>query len=204
MSALNRAVQTSEDGITRDLIQTDAAINPGNSGGALLNMDGEVVGINSAKYSDTSVEGMGYAIPISAVKDIINDLMNVKTRTEVAENRQGYLGIQALTIDQAYANTFGMPQGVYVYKITEGGAASKSDLKEKDIITKFDGSTVRSMEDLQQMLTYYEGGDTITLTVQRLEDGQYVEREVQITLDFRPADDAVNSGNAQNSGNSQN
>ena len=204
VSALDRAVQTSEDGITRDLIQTDAAINPGNSGGALLNMDGEVVGINSAKYSDTSVEGMGYAIPISAVKDIINDLMNVKTRTEVAENRQGYLGIQALTIDQAYANTFGMPQGVYVYKITEGGAASKSDLKEKDIITKFDGSTVRSMEDLQQMLTYYEGGDTITLTVQRLEDGQYVEREVQITLDFRPADDAVNSGNAQNSGNSQN
>ena len=204
VSALDRAVQTSEDGITRDLIQTDAAINPGNSGGALLNMDGEVVGINSAKYSDTSVEGMGYAIPISAVKDIINDLMNVKTRTEVAENRQGYLGIQALTIDQAYANTFGMPQGVYVYKITEGGAASKSDLKEKDIITKFDGSTVRSMEDLQQMLTYYEGGDTITLTVQRLEDGQYVEKEVQITLDFRPADDAVNSGNAQNSGNSQN
>ncbi|HIZ80177.1 MAG TPA: trypsin-like peptidase domain-containing protein [Candidatus Lachnoclostridium stercorigallinarum] len=198
ISALNREVHTSDDNITRNLLQTDAAINPGNSGGALLNMNGEVIGINSAKYSDTSVEGMGYAIPISAVKDIINELMNTRTRTEVDASRQGYLGIQALTIDQTYANTFGMPQGVYVYKITEGGAASKSDLREKDIITKFDGSTVRSMEDLQQMLTYYEGGETVTLTVQTLENGQYVEREVEITLDFRPADDAVNSGNTQN------
>ncbi len=198
ISALNREVRTDEDNVTRNLLQTDAAINPGNSGGALLNMSGEVIGINSAKYSDTSVEGMGYAIPISAVKDIINELMNTKTRTEVDESRQGYLGIQALTIDQAYANTFGMPQGVYVYKITEGGAASKSDLREKDIITKFDGSSVRSMEDLQKMLTYYEGGDTVTLTVQTLENGQYVEREVQITLDYKPADDAVDSGNTQN------
>ena len=103
---------------------------------------------------------MGYAIPISAVKDIINDLMNTKTRTEVATEKQGYLGIQALTIDQQYSSTFGMPKGVYVYKITEGGAASKSDLREKDIITKLDGSSVSSMEELQKLLTYYEGGET--------------------------------------------
>ena len=208
VSATNRTLTTADedgsDSTTATYIQTDAAINPGNSGGALLNMKGEVIGINSAKYSDTDVEGMGYAIPITAVQDIINDLMNTKTRTEVDQSRQGYLGIQGLTIDETYSSTFGMPQGVYVYEIIEGGAASKTDLQAKDIITKFDGSSVRTMEDLQQMLTYYEGGDTITLTVQRLENGQYVEREVQITLDFRPADDAVNSGNAQNSGNSQN
>lgn len=194
ISALDREVTTSEDGTTRTLLQTDAAINPGNSGGALLNMNGEVIGINSAKYSDTSVEGMGYAIPISKVEDIINELMNTKTRNEVEADKQGYLGIQALTIDQQYASTFGMPKGVYVYKITEGGAASKSDLREKDIITKFDGSSVNSMEDLQKMLTYYEGGDTVTLTVQSLENGQYVERQVEITLDYKPADSATAEG----------
>lgn len=194
ISALDREVTTGEDGTTRHLLQTDAAINPGNSGGALLNMQGEVIGINSAKYSDTDVEGMGYAIPVSAVQDIINDLMNTKTKVAVDESRQGYLGIQALTIDEKYASTFGMPQGIYVYKITEGGAASKSDLREKDIITKFDGSSVKTMESLQQMLTYYEGGETVTLTVQSLENGQYVEREVQVTLDYKPADDTVENG----------
>ena len=191
ISALDREVRTSDDNITRNLLQTDAAINPGNSGGALLNMKGEVIGINSAKYSDTDVEGMGYAIPITAVQDIINDLMNTKTRTEVDQSKQGYLGIQGLTIDETYSSTFGMPQGVYVYEIIEGGAASKTDLQAKDIITKFDGSSVRTMEDLQQMLTYYEGGDTVTLTVQRLENGQYVEHEISITLDYKPAEDAV-------------
>ena len=159
-------------------------------------MNGEVIGINSAKYTDTDVEGMGYAIPISAVKDIINDLMNTKTRTEVATEKQGYLGIQALTIDQQYSSTFGMPKGVYVYKITEGGAASKSDLREKDIITKLDGSSVSSMEELQKLLTYYEGGETVTLTVQSLENGEYVERQVEITLDYKPADDAVEGNSA--------
>ena len=106
ISALDREVTTGEDGTTRHLLQTDAAINPGNSGGALLNMQGEVIGINSAKYSDTDVEGMGYAIPVSAVQDIINDLMNTKTKVAVDESRQGYLGIQALTIDEKYASTF--------------------------------------------------------------------------------------------------
>lgn len=182
VSALNREVTT--DGITRTLLQTDAAINP-NSGGALLNMKGEVIGINAAKYSSTNVEGMGYAIPISFAQDIIEDLMNRSTKLEVAEDDQGYLGIQLQNIDQRMSEAYGMPQGVYVYKIVSGGAADKSDLRERDIITKFDGETVRTGDDLQQLLTYYKGGTTVTLTVQSLEDGAYVERQVDVTLDYK-------------------
>lgn len=185
VSALNRKVKA-EDSTTRTLLQTDAAINPGNSGGALLNMRGEVIGINAAKYSSTEVEGMGYAIPISQAQDIINELMSKKTRVTVDEKKQGYLGIQGQNIDETAAAMYGMPRGVYVYKIVEDTAASRSDLREKDIITKFDGQTVRSMSDLQKMLTYYEGGSTVTLTVQSLENGQYVERSVEITLGTKP------------------
>lgn len=185
IGALNREVKA-EDQTVRNLLQTDAAINPGNSGGALLNMKGEVIGINAAKYSSTEVEGMGYAIPISKAQDIINELMNLKTRVVVEEQKQGYLGIQTQNIDESAANMFGMPKGIYVYKIVEGGAAANSDLREKDIITKFDGQTVRTMADLKSMLTYYEGGDTVTLTVQSLENGQYVERKVDVTLGFKP------------------
>lgn len=185
IGALNREVRA-EDQTVRNLLQTDAAINPGNSGGALLNMKGEVIGINAAKYSSTEVEGMGYAIPISKAQDIINELMNLKTRVAVDEKKQGYLGIQTQNIDENAANMYGMPKGIYVYKIVEGGAAANSDLREKDIITKFDGQTVRTMADLKEMLTYYEGGDTVTLTVQSLENGQYVERKVDVTLGFKP------------------
>lgn len=186
VSALNREV-TAEDATARHLLQTDAAINPGNSGGALLNMKGELIGINAAKYSSTEVEGMGYAIPISQAEDIINELMNKKTRVEVELAKQGYLGIQGQNIDDTAAQMYGMPRGIYVYKIVEDGAAAKSDLREKDIITKFDGQTVRTMADLKQMLTYYEGGNNVTLTVQSLENGQYAERNVEITLGTRPA-----------------
>ncbi len=186
VSALNREVKA-EDQTTRTLLQTDAAINPGNSGGALLNMKGEVIGINAAKYSSTEVEGMGYAIPISQAQDIINELMNKKTRVAVDEADQGYLGIQGQNIDETAASMYGMPRGIYVYKIVEDSAASKSDLREKDIITKFDGQTVRTMADLKDMLTYYKGGDTVNLTVQSLENGQYVERTVEITLGNKPA-----------------
>ena len=186
VSALNREVHA-EDDTTRHLLQTDAAINPGNSGGALLNMNGEVIGINAAKYSSTEVEGMGYAIPVSQAQDIINELMNKKTRVAVDERKQGYLGIQGQNIDETAAAMYGMPRGIYVYKITEDSAASRSTLREKDIITKFDGQTVRTMEDLKEMLTYYEGGDTVNLTVQSLENGQYMERTVEITLGTKPA-----------------
>lgn len=188
ISALNRTISTDDGTNSTGLIQTDAAINPGNSGGALLNTRGEVIGINSAKYSSTEVEGMGYAIPVSQVKDIINQLMNRKVRTEVAQAQQGYLGIQGQNIDDNAASMYGMPKGIYVYKIVENGAASKSELKEKDIITKFDGQSVRTMADLKDLLKYYRSGETVELTVQSLENGEYQERTVSITLGTKPAD----------------
>ena len=194
VSALNREITT--DGSTvRNLLQTDAAINPGNSGGALLNMKGEVIGINAAKYSSTDVEGIGYAIPISKAQDILSTLMTRKTRTEaVEEGKEGYLGIQGLTVDDSMVKQFDMPAGVYVYGIIDGGAASKSDLREKDIITKFDGQTVRSMAAMQDLLKYYKAGETVELTVRSLENGEYVERVVTITL----AEKATLGQDAQN------
>ena len=186
VSALDREI-TDEKGINRTFIQTDAAINPGNSGGALIDLNGNVIGINAAKTASTEVEGMGFAIPISKAQDILNSLMTKKTRVAVSEDAQGYLGIQGTNIDAATSQMYGMPVGIYVYKIVEGGAASSSDLKEKDIITKFDGQSVTSMEELKQMLTYYEGGAAVTLTVQSLVDGAYVEHDVQVTLGTKPA-----------------
>lgn len=181
VSALNREVKTGND-TTRNLLQTDAAINPGNSGGALLNMKGEVIGINAAKYSSTEVEGMGYAIPISKAQDIINNLMTKKTRNEVEASKAGYLGIQGQNVDEEMAKMLDMPTGIFVYKIIEGGAASKTDLREKDIIVKFDDQTVKTMANLQDMLKYYEEGETVDLTVKSLENGTYVERTVTVTL----------------------
>lgn len=185
VSALNREIKTS-DGNTRVLLQTDAAINPGNSGGALLNMKGEVIGINAAKYSSTEVEGIGYAIPVSGVQDILDELMNRKTRSEVAEEKRGYLGIQGTTVDEDAAAAFGMPKGVYVYKILKDGAAADSQLREKDIITKLDGMTLKSMQELQKLLKGYEAGETIELLVQRQEDGQYKEIQIPVTLTGLP------------------
>lgn len=185
ISALDREV-TTEGTVTRNLLQTDAAINPGNSGGALLNMKGEVVGINAAKYSSTEVEGIGYAIPISKAQDIINSLMTKRTRNNaVEEGKEGYLGIQGITVDDSMARQLGMPSGVFVSGIIEDGAASRTDLREKDIITKFDDQTVRTMAALQDLLKYYREGETVTMTVQSLENGQYVERTIEITLGGR-------------------
>lgn len=186
ISALDREI-TDENGIQHTYIQTDAAINPGNSGGALLDLNGNVIGINAAKNASTEVEGMGFAIPISKAQEILNNLMTKKTREAVDESAQGYLGIQGTNIDANASKEYGMPVGIYVYKIVEGGAAANSDLKEKDIFTKFDGQSVTNMEELKQMLTYYEGGSTVSLTVQSLVNGSYVEHEVQITLGTKPA-----------------
>ena len=186
ISALDREI-TDENGIQHTYIQKDAAINPGNSGGALLDLNGNVIGINAAKNASTEVEGMGFAIPISKAQEILNNLMTKKTREAVDESAQGYLGIQGTNIDANASKEYGMPVGIYVYKIVEGGAAANSDLKEKDIITKFDGQSVTNMEELKQMLTYYEGGSTVSLTVQSLVNGSYVEHEVQITLGTKPA-----------------
>ena len=186
ISALDREI-TDENGIQHTYIQTDTAINPGNSGGALLDLNGNVIGINAAKNASTEVEGMGFAIPISKAQEILNNLMTKKTREAVDESAQGYLGIQGTNIDANASKEYGMPVGIYVYKIVEGGAAANSDLKEKDIITKFDGQSVTNMEELKQMLTYYEGGSTVELTVQSLVNGAYVEHNVQITLGTKPA-----------------
>ena len=186
ISALDREI-TDKNGIQHTYIQTDAAINPGNSGGALLDLNGNVIGINAAKNASTEVEGMGFAIPISKAQEILNNLMTKKPREAVDESAQGYLGIQGTNIDANASKEYGMPVGIYVYKIVEGGAAANSDLKEKDIITKFDGQSVTNMEELKQMLTYYEGGSTVELTVQSLVNGAYVEHNVQITLGTKPA-----------------
>lgn len=199
VSALNREIKV--DDATKTVIQTDAAINPGNSGGALLNSKGEVIGINEAKYADTSVEGVGYAIPISKAKDIIDDLMTRTTKIAVSEFEQGYLGIQLQNIDESMAKMYGMPQGVYVYKIMEDSAAAGSDLHEKDIITKLDGEKISNYADLAKLLTYYKSGDTVTLTVQSLVNGSYQEREVQLTLKQRPAES--DSENSQSQGGQQ-
>lgn len=194
ISALNRTIQTS-DSTTLTMLQTDAAINPGNSGGALINMHGEVIGINSAKYSDTDVEGMGYAIPISLVKDQIDTMMNQKTKVELDEDEQGYLGIYGASIDRNTASIYGIPTGVLISSIVEGSPADNSDLKEKDVITKFDGQTVSTQQDISDLLKYYAGGTEVELTVQTLQDGQYVEHVVTVTLGYAKdkPDNSMNS-----------
>ena len=178
VSAVDREIEDS----STPLIQTDAAINPGNSGGALINMSGELVGINSAKLASTEVEGMGFAIPSSTAKDILDNLMTKQTRIAVGEDAQGYLGIRVTNIDAATSQAYGMPVGVYVYQIMPEGAAANSDLKEKDIITKFDGQSITTAQELTDMLTYYEKGSEVTLTVQTLTNGAYVEHDVTVTL----------------------
>ena len=180
VSALNR--QVTIENLTLNMIQTDAAINSGNSGGALLNMKGEVIGINSAKALKNGVEGMGYAIPISSVMDILNELMNRKTRTLVEEGERGYLGIRGVNIDASYSNSYGTPVGISVQQVLEGSAAEKAGIKKYDIITKFDGQTITSMADLQDLLQYYRAGETVTIIVEYMENHEYVERELEITL----------------------
>lgn len=181
VSALDRAVTI--DGVTNLLIQTDAAINPGNSGGALLNMSGQLVGINSAKYSDTTVEGMGYAIPVDDVTDIIENLMNRTVRTEKApEGQQGFLGITGQDVTGEISEAYGMPKGVYIISVEEGSAAEKAGLQKGDIITKFDGTSVSSLSDLQNLIAYYSSGETVEVTYSRVSDGQYAEQTGEVTL----------------------
>ena len=181
VSALNRPVTI--DGVTNTLIQTDAAINPGNSGGALLNMSGQLVGINSAKYSDTTVEGMGYAIPVDDVTDIIEGLMNRTARTEKApEGKQGYLGITGQDVTSEISEAYGMPKGVYITSVEEGSAAEKAGLQKGDIITKFDGTSVSSLSGLQELISYYSSGETVEVTYSAVSDGQYTEQTAEVTL----------------------
>ncbi len=181
VSALNREVTIENN--TNTLIQTDAAINPGNSGGALLNMSGQLIGINSAKYSDTNVEGMGYAIPVDDVVDIIEGLMNRTIREEkVSEGERGFLGITGQDVSSDVANAYDMPKGVYITSVEEGSGAAKAGLKKGDIITRFDGSSVASMAELKEQLSYYKKGEQVKFTVSQALEGEYQEQTVTVTL----------------------
>ena len=181
VSALDREVTI--DNVTSKLIQTDAAINPGNSGGALLNVSGEVIGINSNKIAGTKVEGMGYAIPISTAKPIIAELMNKQTRTPVEQNKRGYLGISGLNVDSQVQEMYGIPVGVYISRVYEGTAAQKAGLKKGDIIISCDGETVETMEGLSALLDSMEAGTSVQIGVMMSVDGGYQERILEVTLD---------------------
>ena len=189
ISALNRSVsetdqttgETTESSVK--LIQTDAAINPGNSGGALVNASGEVIGINSSKLVGDSVEGVGYAIPISDVSDLIENLMNQETKTKVAEADQGAIGIKGMSVSTEYSQQLNMPEGVYVSEVTKGGGAEKAGMTRGCIITGINGTTVSSMDDLQEQLQYYAKGDEVELTIQIPQsNGEYQEQSVTVIL----------------------
>ncbi|CUN67014.1 S1C family serine protease [Roseburia inulinivorans] len=183
ISALNREVSVSDSSsstnYTAELIQTDAAINPGNSGGALLNTAGEVIGINSVKYSDTSVEGIGYAIPMDTAKPIIEELI---TKEKVDESNSAYLGIVGVDVTSDVAKTYNMPTGVYVAQVMEGAAAEQAGIQKGDIITKFDGKDVTSMEELSYNMQYYAAGTTVDVVIERSSNGQYEEQTISVTL----------------------
>ena len=197
ISALDREVTI--ENMTSSLIQTDAAINPGNSGGALLNMQGQVIGINSAKLASSQVEGMGYAIPISTAEPIIDDLMNRKTRTTVDEDKRGYLGISGVDVTSDISKQMGIPTGAYVASVVDGSAADQAGLKKGDVITRFDGSGVSSMTSLKELMSYYEAGETVDITFKRADNGEYTEQTVQITLSDQSA--VQQDSGSQNNGN---
>ena len=189
ISALDRSVaatdsrtgQTIENSV--NLIQTDAAINEGNSGGALVNVNGEVVGINSAKLIGDNVEGIGYAIPISDVSDLIRGLMNQETKEKVDEDNRGMIGIIGISVSDAFSQQIDLPAGVYVTEVTEGGGADKAGMTKGCIITAINGSSVDSMDALQEQLQYYAKGETVTLTIQIPQtNGEYEEQTVDVRL----------------------
>lgn len=185
VSALNRSIATDE-GTNTELIQTDAAINPGNSGGALLNMKGEVIGINSAKYADNAVEGMGYAIPISKAQPILEDLMNRKTRDKVDSDKTAYLGVSVQDLPSEVSQMYNMPSGAFVTETVPGEAAEAAGIKKGDIIEKLDGQKVTGNQDLIDKLQYYESGETVEVVVARADDGEYKDITVEVTLGIRP------------------
>lgn len=177
------ATERELDGFDGKLIQTDAAINPGNSGGALLNANGQVVGINTAKINSSVAEGMGYAIPISDASDIITSLMNQETKTKVSEKEQGYLGITGVDVSDDSSEMYNMPTGVYIREVSKGSGAEQAGLAQGNIITAINGTTVDSMSTLKEQLTYYKVGETVELTVQvAANDGSYQEQTVSVTL----------------------
>ena len=180
ISALNREVTI--ESTTSSLIQTDAAINPGNSGGALLNINGQVIGINSAKLASSQIEGMGYAIPISTAKPIIDELMNRTTRSRVDEADRGYLGISGVDVTSSISEQMSIPVGAFVASVVDGSAADRAGIQKGDIITKFDGVSVGSMTSLKDLMSYYQKGETVTVVYRRADNGEYVEHTTEVTL----------------------
>lgn len=196
VSALDREVTI--DNITSSLIQVDAAINPGNSGGALFNMNGELVGINSAKYASEEVEGMGYAIPITKAKNILDELMTRQTRTKVDEDKRGYLGVTVVDVSSDASEMYDLPSGVYVKEVGKGGAADKAGIQAGDIITKFDGLTISDKESLVGNLEYYASGETVEIVLQRSGEGGYKEVTVEVTLDKQVISSGAQEKGSQN------
>ena len=181
ISALNRSVEL-DDGSTREFIQTDAAINPGNSGGALLNLQGEVIGINSNKIGGDTVEGMGYAIPISAAKPIIEQLMNEETKIKLSDEERGYIGISGVSVTSDVSSIYGLPMGVYIAEVSSGSGAEAAGIQKGDVIVAFEGSEITSMDDLQTRLQYYAQGTTVQVTVMRQNGAEYTEYTYDVTL----------------------
>ena len=191
ISALDREVTLSTDNgeITQNMIQTDAAINFGNSGGALLDENGRLIGINSAKASSTGVEGMGYAIPINTAKSVIEDLMNQTTRTKADADKAGALGVRVTNVSEEARQMYSIPAGAYVYEVTDGSAAAEAGIKQGDIITKLDKTTVSSMSELLDRMQYYEAGETVDVTVKRAGDNGYQEQVISVTLQAKESTD---------------
>lgn len=186
ISALNRTISTDDGMNSTGLIQTDAAINPGNSGGALLNMKGELIGINSAKYADSAVEGMGYAIPISKAKPILEELMNRETREKVDSNKKGYLGVSLANLTTEAIEMYNMPTGAFVRNVENDSPAQEAGICKGDIIVKFDGQKVSDGDDLLDKLQYYKSGEKIEAVIARATNGEYEENTVELTLGTRP------------------
>ena len=196
VSALNR--QVSSDDTDGTFIQTDAAINPGNSGGALLNMKGELIGINSAKIASDEVEGMGFAIPISKAEPILDEMMNQETRYKVEdEDKAAYIGITCENVTSDVNQMYGIPQGVYVDTVVEGGPAEKAGIKKGDDITKIDGTAIDAYKDLVDRLEYYEAGETVELEVYRAQDGEYNDQKISVTLGAKKDAPSTNSSSNQ-------
>ena len=186
ISALNRTISTDDGTNSTGLIQTDAAINPGNSGGALLNMKGELIGINSAKYADSAVEGMGYAIPISRAKPILEELMNRETREKVDSSKKGYLGVGLANLTTEAIEMYNMPTGAFVRNVEDDSPAQEAGICKGDIIVKFDGQKVSDGDDLLDKLQYYKSGEKIEAVIARATNGEYEENTVELTLGTRP------------------
>ena len=186
ISALNRTISTDDGTNSTGLIQTDAAINPGNSGGALLNMKGELIGINSAKYADSAVEGMGYAIPISKAKPILEELMNRETREKVDSSKKGYLGVSLANLTTEAIEMYNMPTGAFVRSVDDDSPAQEAGICKGDIIVKFDGQKVSDGDDLLDKLQYYKSGEKIEAVIARATNGEYEENTIELTLGTRP------------------